>query len=48
MEFNGTLFYRTNEWKYRIRGMTQDNTELEVVAKLGLNGNLVIITVYLL
>lgn len=49
----GTILERqtdrlTGEWKYRIRGMTLDNTDVEVVAKLGTTGNVVIITVYLL
>ncbi|BAU14359.1 hypothetical protein LEP3755_49060 [Leptolyngbya sp. NIES-3755] len=38
----------TDEWKYRIRGVTLDNTDVEVVAKLGATGSVVIITVYLL
>jgi hypothetical protein len=25
----------TNKWKYRIRGLTLDNAEIEVIAKLG-------------
>lgn len=33
--------------KYRIRGTTEDGVEVEVVAKLGLTGKLLIITVYL-
>lgn len=39
---------QTNEWKYRICGRTIDNTELEVIAKLGMTSKVVIITVYLL
>lgn len=38
---------QTQEWKYRIRGRTMDNIDLEVVAKLGITGKVVIITVYL-
>jgi hypothetical protein len=34
------------EWKYRIRGETLGNTEVEVVAKMGPTGKLAIITVY--
>jgi Domain of unknown function (DUF4258) len=37
----------TAESKYRVRGTTEDGVEVEVVAKLGLTGKLVIITVYL-
>ncbi len=36
----------TAESKYRIRGTTENGMEVEVVAKLGLTGKLVIITVY--
>ena len=36
----------TAEWKYRIRGETVDDGEVEVVAKLSPTGKLVIITVY--
>lgn len=36
----------TAESKYRIRGTTEDDTEVEVIAKLSLTGKLVIITVY--
>ena len=36
----------TAEWKYCIRGETVDGGEVEVVAKLGPTGKLVIITVY--
>ena len=37
----------TAEWKYRIRGKTVNGAEVEVVAKLGITGDLVIITVYI-
>ena len=37
----------TTEWKYRIRGETVVGGEVEVVAKLGPTGKLVIITVYI-
>jgi len=37
----------TTEWKYRIRGETIGGGEVEVVAKLGPTGKLVIITVYI-
>ena len=36
----------TAESKYRIRGTTEDDTEVEVIAKLSLTGKLVIMTVY--
>lgn len=36
----------TAEWKYRIRGETVDGGEVEMIAKLGPTGKLVIITVY--
>ncbi len=36
----------TSEWKYRIRGNTLDNDELEIIAKESLTGRLVIITLY--
>ncbi|BAY24237.1 hypothetical protein NIES2100_40310 [Calothrix sp. NIES-2100] len=36
----------TAESKYRIRGTNEDSLEVEVVAKLGVTGKLVIITVY--
>jgi hypothetical protein len=36
----------TAESKYRIRGATTDGGEVEIIAKLGLTGKLVIITVY--
>jgi hypothetical protein len=37
----------TAESKYRILGTTKDGIEVEVIAKIGLTGKLVIITVYL-
>ncbi len=37
----------TAEWKYRVRGETIDGGEVEVVAKLGSTGKLIIITVYI-
>ena len=37
----------TAEWKYRIRGKTVNGGEVEVVAKLSITGDLVIITVYI-
>ena len=37
----------TAEWKYRIRGKTVNGGEIEVVAKLSIIGDLVIITVYI-
>ncbi|MBI1927054.1 DUF4258 domain-containing protein [Candidatus Poribacteria bacterium] len=37
----------TAEWKYRIRGEAVDSGEVEIVAKLSLTGDLVIITVYI-
>ena len=37
----------TREWKYRIRGRTIDGIEVEVIAKLGPIGKLVVLTVYL-
>jgi hypothetical protein len=36
----------TAEWKYRIRGKTSDDGEVEVIVKLSSTGKLVIITVY--
>jgi hypothetical protein len=36
----------TAEWKYRINGQTITGGEVEIIAKLGLTGKLVIITVY--
>ena len=38
----------TAEWKYRVRGEAFDDSAVEVIAKLGLTGKLVIITVYTL
>ncbi|MCK4261669.1 DUF4258 domain-containing protein [bacterium] len=38
----------TGEWKYRLRGTAAGNDEVELVAKFGVTGKLVIITVYLL
>ncbi|HIE28212.1 TPA: DUF4258 domain-containing protein [Candidatus Poribacteria bacterium] len=38
----------TAEWKYRIRGETVEDDEVEVIAKISPTGKLVIITVYLL
>ena len=37
----------TAEWKYRIRGKTIAGDKVEIIAKLGATGRLVIITVYL-
>ena len=37
---------KTAEWKYRIRGRTLGDDPVEVVAKLGVTGKLVIITAY--
>lgn len=37
---------RTGEQKYRISGETLENNAVEVIAKSGLTGKLVIITVY--
>jgi hypothetical protein len=36
----------TGEWKYRVRGKALDDTECEVVTKLGPTDKAVIITVY--
>ena len=36
----------TAESKYRIRGVTIDGVEIEIITKLSLSGKLVIITVY--
>lgn len=36
----------TAEWKYRITGRTVAGRHMEVIAKLGATGKLVIITVY--
>ncbi|HLP61131.1 MAG TPA: DUF4258 domain-containing protein [Candidatus Deferrimicrobium sp.] len=38
----------TAEWKYRVRGKTFRDDNIEVIVKLSLTGKLVIITVYLL
>ena len=38
----------TGEWKYKLRGTTVGKDEVELVAKFGATGKLVIITVYLL
>ena len=38
----------TAEWKYCVVGQTVDGERIEVVAKLGAMGRLVIITVYIL
>ena len=37
----------TSESKYRLRGKALDGSEVEVLAKFGATGTLVIITVYL-
>lgn len=37
----------TAEWKYRINGESLAGSEVEVVAKIGPTGKLVIITVYM-
>ena len=37
-----------SEWKYRISGKSVSGHEMEVIARLGPTGKLVIITVYLL
>lgn len=37
---------RTEEWKYLVSGRTLDGAEVVVVARIGLTGKLVIITVY--
>ena len=37
----------TSEWKYRIIGKTLDGGEVEVIAKLGPTGKLVVLTVYI-
>jgi len=36
----------TSEWKYRIKGKSLFGGEVEVIAKIGPTGKLVIITVY--
>ena len=48
---SGTIVERqrdrvTREAKYRIRGLALDEREMEMIAKLSVTGNLVIITVY--
>ena len=35
----------TSEWKYCVRGVSQDRT-IETICKLGHGGNLIIITLY--
>jgi len=37
-----------SEWKYRISGKSVSGQEMEIIAKIGPTGKLVIITVYLL
>jgi hypothetical protein len=37
----------TGEWKYRVRGETMTGKEMEVIAKFGVTGKVVIITGYL-
>lgn len=37
----------TAESKYRIKGLSMDNNEIEIIAKLSQTGKLVIITVYI-
>lgn len=37
----------TREWKYRISGRTINGIEVEVIAKVGPTGKLVVLTVYL-
>lgn len=49
--FTGEILERqkdrlTGESKYRIRGTTVEGGEVEIIAKLGLTGKVVIITVY--
>lgn len=36
----------TSEWKYRVRGETVSGGEVELIAKLGARGSVVMITVY--
>ncbi len=36
----------SGEWKYRVRGRTAKGGRVEVIAKLGASGKVVIITVY--
>ncbi len=38
----------TGEWKYRIKGISINNIEIEIITKLSPTGKLVIITVYVL
>ena len=38
---------KTAESKYRIKALTMDNNEIEIIAKLTQTGKLVIITVYI-
>ena len=49
--FSGDILERqkdrqTGEWKYRVRGETFDDREVEVLVKLSPTGRLVIMTVY--
>lgn len=49
--FSGDILERqkdrhTAEWKYRVRGATFDDHEVEVLVKLSPTGRLVILTVY--
>lgn len=37
----------TSEWKYRVKGKSLFGGELEVIAKIGPTGKLVIVTVYM-
>jgi len=39
---------KTFESKYRVRGKSLDNINVEVIAKISVTGNVVIITVYTL
>lgn len=36
----------TGEWKYRICGLSIEGDSIEIIAKLGVTGKVVIITVY--
>lgn len=38
----------TREWKYVLQGLSLDEENLGIVAKIGATGRLVVITVYLL
>jgi hypothetical protein len=38
--------HRSNDWKYLVQGLTEDNETATVVVKLSTSGRLVIITVY--